>query len=583
MSINPTESHTLLAVEIGTINTRAAYFDVVEGSYRMIGMGQSPTTSAAPVRNIMVGIQLAVENLQMIVGKPLMDDEGHLIVPTKSDGSGADNLVATLSLGKVLDTILVGLLPEVSLQSLENLAQTNCLRVVDRIHIMDPRQLDEIVDTIVRYRPDLILMAGGVDGGSRQFVENITGIIGLGMFLLPVANRPAVIYAGNDDLANSVQAALSHITSRISVTPNIRPALEFEDLSVAQRHLANFVVDLRKKQMPELEELKNLTGGTLLASASGRSRMVRFLSSYFGSRQGTMSIDVGASAVSLEASIEGDIYSNIFPQLGLGSATSDLLEYTTLEDIERWVPLEIPQESIRDYLYQKSLYPGYIPVSKEELAIEQAIIRQNLNLGFEWMIQRLPEEIRPKPGLIPQMGSIIVGGTPITGAASQGQKLMMLLDGIQPTGIVTLTLDQNNLLSMMGAAAEINPLLPVQALDSGALVHLATAISPVSNAEFGTPIVRVRLIRDDGTESSSEILMGDLQVLPLKSHQKAKLQLRPLQNTNVGFGSGRANEVEVVGSSMGVVIDARGRPLRLPSDPSQRRTLLQQWNKKLED
>jgi hypothetical protein len=76
---------------------------------------------------------------------------------------------------------------------------------------------------------------------------------------------------------------------------------------------------------------------------------------------------------------------------------------------------------------------------------------------------------------------------------------------------------------------------------------------------------------------TTEVKMGNLQILPLENRQTARLQLRPLQRADVGLGPGRAGEVEVTGSSMGVVIDARGRPLRLPSDAAQRRLLAQKW------
>jgi len=76
---------------------------------------------------------------------------------------------------------------------------------------------------------------------------------------------------------------------------------------------------------------------------------------------------------------------------------------------------------------------------------------------------------------------------------------------------------------------------------------------------------------------TSEITMGSLQVLPLENRQTASLELRPLHRADVGLGPGRAGAIEVIGSSIGVVIDARGRPLLLPGDPAQRRALAQKW------
>ncbi|MFH1524569.1 MAG: hypothetical protein ABIF04_06365, partial [Chloroflexota bacterium] len=58
-----------------------------------------------------------------------------------------------------------------------------------------------------------------------------------------------------------------------------------------------------------------------------------------------------------------------------------------------------------------------------------------------------------------------------------------------------------------------------------------------------------------------------------------RLYLQPLHHADVGFGPGRTREsgIPVTGTALGVVIDARGRPLRLPLDAGQRRELLKKW------
>ena len=581
MSISSIEGKSLLAIDIGAVNTRAAYFDVIEGGYRFIGMGQSPTTSNVPVHNAMIGVQLAIENLQSMVGKDLMDEEGRLIIPSQPDGLGVDSMVTSLSLGPAISTVLVGLLADVSLMSVENLAQTTYVRVVDSIKLNDTRRLEEQVDAIVRVNPELVLIAGGVDGGASKSIEKLLEIIGLGIYLLPEATRPVVLYAGNKGMAQDVQVSLNNIAAHVYLSPNIRPSLDVEDLIPAQRQLAKAVVDLRQRQMPELEEIRTLSGGRLVPSSFAQGRMTRFLSSYFGSGKCVLSIDVGASSVSISASFGGELHLNVFPQLGVGQSMANLLDHTSLDDIVRWIALDVSAETVRNYLYQKSLYPGYLPVSVEDLAIEQAVVRQNLMIATRWMLQRLPGRLRLRSGLLPSFEPILAGGAAITGAANAAQKLLMLLDGLQPVGITTIALDQNNLLSMLGAIAEANTILPVQAIDAGALLTLASVISPVSDVDDGKSVMHARLFRDDGSETTSEILMGSLHVLPLGTRQTARLQLRPVGRADVGLGPGRAGEVDVMGSSIGLVIDARGRPLRIPADSGLRRAMAQNWIKTL--
>jgi hypothetical protein len=530
------------------------------------------------MKNVALGVQMAIQNLQSVIGKPLIDNEGHLTIPSQADGIGVDNMVTTISAGPAIKTLVVGLLAEVSLKSIETLAQTTYTRIVDSIGLNDQRRPDQQVDAIVRYSPELVLIAGGVDDGATSSIQKVLEIIGLAAYLLPEAKHPAVLYAGNRALAAEVEQSLNGIASHIQISSNVRPSLDVEDLAPAQRDLASLVVKVRERQMPELADLRQLSGGVILPSAYAQGRMIRFLSSYFDSGKGVLSVDVGASAISIGTSFKGNLHLNVFPQFGLGEPLAGLLRHTTIDEIRRWIWLEIAPEMVRDYLYQKSLYPAAIPATTEELAIEQAVLRQNLQLAARIMAGRLPHALRGRDGLLPSFDPILASGAAITGAATPGQKLLMLLDGLQPTGIATLTLDQNNLLAMLGAASELNSILPIQVIDSGALAYLATVIAPLSQAAYGTPILRAKLIREDGSQLSAEVKMGDLQILPLESGQTARLELRPLRRADIGLGPGKGADLpEVPSSLLGIVIDARGRPLHLPVEADQRRELLKTW------
>jgi hypothetical protein len=155
----------------------------------------------------------------------------------------------------------------------------------------------------------------------------------------------------------------------------------------------------------------------------------------------------------------------------------------------------------------------------------------------------------------------------------------MLLDGIQPTGVTTLVLDQNNLSPALGAAATINPMLTVQVLEStGTFLNLGTVISPVGNARPGTPVMQARLVYDDESEIKVDIKQGTIELLSLPTGQVARLHVQPLQRFDIGMGGpGRGGSLRVIGGALGVVIDARGRPLRLPEDDARRFEILKKW------
>jgi hypothetical protein len=88
----------------------------------------------------------------------------------------------------------------------------------------------------------------------------------------------------------------------------------------------------------------------------------------------------------------------------------------------------------------------------------------------------------------------------------------------------------------------------------------------------------VKVSNTDGNETVVDVKYGSLEVIPVPVAQAARLQVQPLHRFDVGMGGpGVGGKVEVTGGAMGVVIDARGRPLALPADPARRVELVRKW------
>jgi len=255
-----------------------------------------------------------------------------------------------------------------------------------------------------------------------------------------------------------------------------------------------------------------------------------------------------------------------------------LLRYTTIEEAMQWLTADLSEDAVRDYINVKTLYPATIPATPDDLAIEQALARHILYLAVRQALGNLPKARPPRAGLMPNFDPVFASGSVFAAAPTLGQSLLMLLDAIQPTGFSTFMLDQNNLLGILGAAAEVNSILPIHVIESGAFVNLGSVVSPLSNANAGTPILRARLTYDNGEETTVEVKEGTMELIPLVVGRTGNLRLEPIGRTDAGIGYGRAYRVDgVQGSALGVVIDARGRPLRLPTDGAKRRELLKKW------
>jgi hypothetical protein len=572
------DADSLVAFDVGTVATRAMLFDLVDGRYRFIAQGSALTTASSSQGDIGDGIRRATDQLQEVTGRTLLDREGKLLMPAQSSMAGVDTCVATLSAGRPLRVVAVGLLEDVSAESAQRLAATTYAEVVDRLSLNDRRKSAARLDAILHARPDLVILAGGTEGGASQSVLNLLESVGLANYLFPEGQRPEVLYVGNQDLVPDIEEMLDNL-GPLSIGPNVRPALDIEQLAPAQKQIAGVYRAFRQRTMYGVQELDSWAGGQLMPTATAFGRIIRFLSRVYDPAKGVLGIDIGASSTTMAASFSGDLYQGVYTDLGLGERVNQILNSASLEDILRWIPFEYKEDRLLEYIYNKSLYPMTLPATQEELAVEQAIARQAMIEALKRLNRSFPKTAtRSGPSLLPWFEPIMAAGSAITNAGERGQSLLMLLDALQPTGVSTMVLDQNHITPALGAAASINSILPIQVLESSTFLNLGTIISVVSNANVGAPVLRVRVSYNTGSENLVDVRYGSLEVISLAMGESAKLHLQPLNRADVGMGGpGRGGTVRVVGGALGVVIDARGRPLRLSKDPGKRHEQQKKW------
>jgi hypothetical protein len=578
MPISVITTDSLLAIDIGTTTTRAQFFDVVDGRYRFLASGSAVTTAGAPFNDIGEGVHKAIGQLQDVTGRLLLRNDDSLITPSAPDGTGVDKLVLTLSAGPPLRVLAVGLLDDISVESARRLAHSTYAEVVETLSLNDSRKQNDRIDTILKVRPDLIIIAGGTEGGASQSIRKLLEVVALACYLLPDTLKPQVLYAGNYKMQREARSALESITP-LHIAPNIHPTLEVEQLDAAQVELAQIYRQVRSLQIMGVSELHSWADGGMVPTATAFGRIIRFLSRVYDPTKGVLGIDIGASATTLAAAFGGTLISEVYTNLGLGSDPSHLLRLTKLEGITRWLSVDLPGSAVLDYVYNKSLYPASLPATTDDLALEQALARQIIRMAVMRTAVRFPSSARGSgAGLLPWVEPIMATGSVLTQAPTPGQSLLTLLDGLQPTGVTTVVLDQNNLAATLGVAANVNPILSVQVLESSSFLNLGTVISPVGNTRPGMPILRLTATFEDGNETKMEVKNGTLEVLPVPMGQSVNLRLQPLHRFDIGMGgAGRGGRLRVVGGALGVIIDARGRPLELHPDVGRRRELFKKW------
>jgi len=471
------------------------------------------------------------------------------------------------------------LLEDVSLESARHLAMTIYAEIGQTICLNDREKMDDRITSIIKLYPDLVLIAGGTDNGASQSIIKLLEAVGLACYLLPQKKRPDVLFAGNQAIEKQIKDALGGV-AELHIAPNIRPTLEDEQLDAAQSQLSSIYARIRSRQIKGIDEIYTWANGGLMPNSLAMGRVIRYLSSIYSSKRGVLGIDVGASATTVAAAFNGDLTVGVYPQFGLGHNIQSLFQHIPIKDITRWLVKDISEERLREYVYNKSFYPQSIPVSLEEIEIEHAITRGIIQHAVRDISKRFPKTRNSSgPELLPWLDPIIATGSVLTNAPTLAQTALILLDGLQPTGASFLVLDKNHLTAPLGVAASVSPMLTVQVLDSNAFEYLGTIISPVGKAKRGTPILQLKLTYQSGHETKMEVSNGSFEVLPLRPGQTADLQIQPLHKFDVGMGApGRGGILRrVMGGALGIIIDARGRPLKLAKDLKLRAELHKRW------
>ncbi len=570
---------SILAIDIGSVNTQAVLIARVAGSHRFVARAQSPTTQEAPWADVSIGARHAIEQLQRVAGRLLLSDDGNVISPEMDNGSGVDICVVTSSAAQPLRLVLAGLVGELSLASLRRAAAGTYTSVEDVITLLGAgRKNDEMrAKSILAVQPDAVCIAGGTDNGSSVPVLNLVESVALGASLIEPLARPTLVYAGNAALRARVKEIVGNEVPLIAVEGNVRPALGTEDLSPLQAELEALHASTKLAAINGLGACAAWSNIPVLPTARSFGNVVRYLSMIGDSRTGALGVDVGASNTTLGAAFNGKLQLTVRSDIGSAFGGLRLLNEAKVAGVTRWLPFPLSASELEAFVIDKELRPLTIPPDGRELLIEQALAREAIRSIVKlarpgW--SRLAPRSRGKSTLL--FERIVGAGAVVAKATRPGQAALLLLDALEPTGVFELLLDVYGLIPALGAAAMTYPLSAVQVIENKGLLSLGTVVVPTGSARPGEVILGLKMSYENGGDLEVEVAAGTLEVLPLPPGQKATLRLQPRRGIDIGRVR---KSIPVEGGALGLIVDARGRPLtrHLSSDAEMRRDQIQQW------
>ena len=541
---------SILATDCGSTTTKAILIEKREDEYHLVVRGEAPTTVEAPVEDVTAGVINAITEVEELAGRRLLKD-GQIIKPQQGD-EGTDLYISTSSAGGGLQMMVAGVVRNLTAESAERAALGAGAIVMDVIASNDKRLPHEKIERIRHLRPDMVLLSGGVDGGTTSHVAELAEIIEAAnpKPRLGVTYELPVIYAGNKDASEIVGDRLGDKMA-LEVVDNLRPVLERENLMPTRLKIQDQFLEHVMAHAPGYRKLISWTDAPIMPTPGAVGAIMQTIAAQQNIQ--VVGVDIGGATTdvfSVFKNQEGEAIFNrtVSANLGMSYSISNVLAEAGMENVLRWVPFDIDVSDLGNRIKNKMIRPTTIPQALGELVVEGAIAREALRLAFD-QHKQLAVELRgvqqqrtiseafaqSETGatLVDMLSlDLIVGsGGVLSHAPRRNQAMLMMIDAFQPEGVTHLAVDSIFMMPQLGVLAQVNEAAATQVFERDCLIHLGTCIAPVGVAPPGDVGVT---ISGDLTET---VPFGELRLYPLGVGEKARVTIQPERRLDMGGGS----------------------------------------------
>ena len=590
----PTEEmQFIIATDVGSTTTKARLFHKKDGEWRFLVAGEAPTTVEAPYEDVTMGVQNAVREIEELTGHKLLAPEGGMIIPYDGE-KGVDLYCTTSSAGGGLQMMVSGLIKSMTAESANRAALGAGAIVMDVIARDDGRQTYQKIRRIRSLRPDMILMAGGTDGGASQHVMEIAELIKAAepKPRLGVSYQLPIVYGGNKELRPQIEELLKEGFA-LDMVDNIRPVLERENTEPARRAVHELFMEHVMSHAPGYNNLMKWTDIDIMPTPAGEGMAIQLIANTF--KQNVMGVGLGGATTNVYSIVEGRFVRSVSANLGMSYSVTNVMKEAGIENIMRWIPFDLDKEEVAARLMNKMIRPTTIPQTLEDLIVEHSVAREALRLGLKHhrsiatrlkgvQLQRTISDMFEQTvaeSYIDMMIIDICAGTGglLSHAPRRVQSMLILTDAWLTEGITRMMQDSVFMMPHLGVLSTVYREAAWNVFDKDCLLRLGTSIAAKGQAKFGEPVMEIDITMPDGKVINEKMMLGDLRLIELGSDEEAKVVVRPAKLYDIGAGPGEELEATVQGGVAGLLLDARGRPLYFPEEDSARKELLLKWFK----
>jgi uncharacterized protein (TIGR01319 family) len=529
----------IFITDIGSTTTKGLLikYDIRNNRYNFVAQSYTYTTVEKPLEDVNIGVRNAAKEIESVSGVRILDQRNRFVIPyltTSSAGGGLQILVCGLTkvdTGKNAEITVLG-----------------AGGIVLRTFAIDDGLNDfERIKVITDLKPDMILVAGGYNGGSNKAILRFIQM----MMLARPRNRfdndvkIPLIYCGDINRRKYIDSMLpDHFI--VSCTENIRPDFKTFNFNPAKRKIHEVFKESVMEHAPGYKLLKSMTSADIKPTPTAVEQMLKLYVEKHN--ENLLVIDMGGSTTDIYSYIKGHFHRTVSASVGLSFSMANILatvlKFKSMKEITCCLPSSYSEDNIRNYINNKTLNPTYLPTNDSERYLEQVCavlgfelsLEQHLDMNFNNLrndfFDKLEADIfllsaywrnHPKKEdycedefsidyklkfHLSDIQTIIGSGGVVAYAHSIEEQIYMLVEGIKPCGFTKIVIDKPFKISHMGILSFIDPENALEMFERECLETIAFVIAPTGRISPEKPVIYLK----EKTSGKTFVLTGGQMV-----------------------------------------------------------------------
>jgi len=438
--------NSALLIDFGSTYTKLRAVDLE--ARRLIGSGQGPSTVTTDIN---VGMRAALEDLERRAGK--LPRFRYRLASSSAAGG--------------LRMVTIGLVRELTAEAARQAALGAGAKLVGTFAY---RLTENDLEKITALAPDIVLLAGGTDGGNMEVVLHNAAALGASRLACPI------VYAGNRGAADEARRLLSSKTAIF--TENVMPEFNVLDIEPARAAIRSVFIE-RIVHAKGIDRAAAEFDAVVMPTPAAVLEGARLVAD--GALGSVLVVDPGGATTDVHSVAPGEPAPGVVPQglpeprvkrtvegdLGMRHNAATVVEAAGIAAIA--ADAGIGEEEVKALVKNLTANAEHLPVTTNEKALDHALARAAVGIAVQRHCGTLKTVYTPTGPVTVQHGKdlrrvdAVIGTGGVLAASADARAILSraLADAREPLALKPvaprLLLDREYLLYACGLLQSVEP------------------------------------------------------------------------------------------------------------------------------